>query len=260
MDQDVPAYSLVPGRYGVEVKRVGEVAVECRIPFEPDKIGADGGMRLAAVLMGIDMGAGVAAGLGVMPDWSITSDASVRMLGEARVGPLRIDAHCLKVGRSQCLAEITVVDEGAEDLVVALATANHAVMSPPFENVLMRMRIGETVSMDRPVDAGTGELEDHFGVCVGPGEVRIPVDDRTRNPWGILHGGLTGLVVEAAAASVGVTRPAELMMRYLRPVREGPGVARVVEDLLVDGRRLLRIEMRDQGADRLAVLAHVMGR
>jgi acyl-coenzyme A thioesterase PaaI-like protein len=258
MSKDVDSYRFVPGRYGVEITRVGESAVQCHLPLEPDKIGSDGTARAAAVLMGVDMAAGVAAGLGVAPDWAMTADTSVQFVGEARQGPLRVDARCIKPGRTQSLAEATVEDEGTGS-VVAVATANHGVMRPTFANELMTMEIGGTSHFDRPADAGTGRLESHFGLSVGEGEVRIPVDERTRNPWGILHGGLTGLVVEVIASSVGMTTLDEVMMRFMRPVRVGPGRATVAADLSLAGRRVLRIEMWDEGAERLAVLAHLTG-
>ena len=155
---------------------------------------------------------------------------------------------------------MTVVDEGAEDAIVAVATANHGVMTLTFSNELMALGIGDTASFERPADAGTGELEHHFGLSVATGEVRIPVDERTRNPWGILHGGLTGLVLDAIALSVGFTQLDELMIRFMRPIREGAGRATIIDDMGLDGRRLLRVEMRDENADRLAVIAHVVGR
>lgn len=270
MSTDTELFKAVPGRYGVAVTRTGDMTVSCHLPLEPDKLASDGSARPAAVMMGVDMAAGLAAGMGVHPDATMTADTAVQFVSSARAGPLRIDARCIKPGRSQSLSEVTVVDEGADDAIVAVATANHGVMTPTsrprpagrptFTNEIMALGIGDTISFPRPPDAGTGDLEQHFGLSVKNGEVRIPVDDRTRNPLGILHGGLTGLVLDAIALSVGFTRLDEVMIRFMRPVREGPGLASIVDDMTFDGRRLLRVEMRDESADRLAVLAHVVGR
>ena len=254
------AYQAIPGRYGVDVTRTGDAALSCRVPVEPDKLRADGSIRPAAVMMGVDMAAGLAAGLGVSPSWTMTADAAVQFVGPVREGPIRIDARCVKAGRTQALAELTIVDEGADDAIVAVATANHGVMAPDFTNEFMALEIGGRAGFERPAGAGTGDLEDHFGVSVESGIVRIPVDDRTRNPWGILHGGLTGLVMEVTADAAGVSRLDEVVIRYLRPVREGPGRAQVTDEHGVNGRRLLKIEMYDEGADRLAVLGTVIGR
>ena len=80
------------------------------------------------------------------------------------------------------------------------------------------------------------------------------------NPWGILHGGLTGLLMEQAARRAGVAEPTDFVVRYLRAVKEGPGVVRVVETVDRDDTRLVRLELVDAGADRVAVVATIGGR
>ena len=45
----------------------------------------------AGSLMGIDMTAGMASGLGVLPKWSVTADADICLVARCRIGPLRVD-------------------------------------------------------------------------------------------------------------------------------------------------------------------------
>ena len=160
MSTDTELFKAVPGRYGVAVTRTGDMTVSCHLPLEPDKLASDGSARPAAVMMGVDMAAGLAAGMGVHPDATMTADTAVQFVSSARAGPLRIDARCIKPGRSQSLSEVTVVDEGADDAIVAVATANHGVMiptsrprpagRPTFTNEIMALGIGAHLAQVRP--------------------------------------------------------------------------------------------------------------
>ena len=120
----ISAYEHIPGRYGVTIT-ITESGTSTRIPVRPDLTAPDGSLRLAAVLMGIDMGAGLAAGTAVLPKWTVTADIETRIVGRCLVGPLRVDSSPIKPGRTMSVVEARVVDEGADDALVALSTANH---------------------------------------------------------------------------------------------------------------------------------------
>ncbi len=257
------SYESIPGRYGLAVTRSGDQAVTSWVPVEPGLSNEDGSLRPAAVLMAVDMACGMAAGLGVYPKWTVTADSEVRLVGPCLVGPLRVEARCVRPGRHQSMAEAYAYDHGANDALVAVATANHGVLVPKWDTFMADTPIGVTHKFHRPDSPPTESLESGFGVerRTGPDgtTIVVPLDDRTRNPWGILHGGLTGLMVELAAAAGGIVEPRDFVLRLMRPVREGPAEARVIETVDRDGDRLVRIELHDVGADRLAVIAHVSG-
>ena len=107
------SFEYIPGRYGFYVERTGPAAVAGRIPREPSLTDRDGNLRTAAVLMGVDMTCGMAGGLGVLPNWTVTADADVHLVGACRVGPLRVDATNVRAGRSMSVVEARAVDEGA---------------------------------------------------------------------------------------------------------------------------------------------------
>lgn len=85
-----------------------------------------------------------------------------------------------------------------------------------------------------------------------PGVAVLPRSDDGLNASDTLNGGLVALAVEEAALSVSPgTTLSSMVLRYLRPVRVGPAVARA---LVRAG--LGRVEVRDEGSDnRLAVVA-----
>ena len=87
----------------------------------------------------------------------------------------------------------------------------------------------------------------------------IDITERTRNPWGILHGGLTGMMIETTARQAGIDEPTDLVVRYLRAVREGPAATRIVEMVDRPAGRLVKIEMVDTGTGEVAATALVGG-
>ena len=220
-----PSFEYIPGRYGYTVERTGPVAVAGRILLEPSLSDDAGNLRTAAVLMGIDMTCGMAAGLGVLPNWTVRA-----------------------------------VDEGANDTLVAVATANHGVLESTFEHRIAAAGVGEVQQFarpDRPVDES---IEIYFGLTVGDGLATIGLDERTTNPWGIFHGGLHGLLVDTCARQAGLASWTHVALRFLNAVKEGPATARTTEAIATGDRRIVRVEVRDEGSGRLAVIAHVTGR
>lgn len=250
-------YEHIPGRYGIEIQRT-DFGTSTFVPLRPDLVD-EGGLRLAAILMSIDMGAGLAAGMAVLPGWTVTADIETRIVGRCTVGPLRVDSRPIKPGRTMSVVESRVVDAGAGDALIALSTANHGVLEPTFDDSLNAMEIGGTRVFAPPADPGPS-LEQYFGIDVDAAELTIGIDERTRNPWGILHGGLTGLLMETAARRAGVVEPTDLVVRYLRAVKEGPGVVRMVETVDRGDTRLVRLELLDAGTGRVAVVATIGGR
>ena len=171
---------------------------------------------------------------------------------------LRVDARAIKPGRTMSVVECRVVDAGADDELVALATANHGVLEPTFDDDLRGMTVGGRRVFTPPTDPDDS-LESYLGVDVSADDLRIELSERTRNPWGILHGGLTGLLIEQAAFRAGIAAPTDFVTRYLRAVKEGPGEIRVVETIDRGETRLVRVELVDAGTGRVAVVSTVGG-
>ena len=82
---------------------------------------------------------------------------------------------------------------------------------------------------------GKGSLQDHLGIeMLAAGDdwlsARMPVEPRTHQPWGRLHGGASVALAETVGtiASVGTIDPAtsmavgmEINANHVRPVRDG---------------------------------------
>lgn len=253
-------FEYIPGRYGYTVERTGDRSVAGRMPLLPSLQDETGALRCAAVLMAVDMTCGMAGGLGVLPNWTVTADADVHLLGACTVGPLRVDAEGVRPGRSMSVVDARVVDEGRDDALVAVATANHGVLESSFEHFLATAKVGDVQVFARPGHPDDQTLEDYFGLAVDGPVTTIPLTVRTTNPWGIFHGGLTGLLVDTAVRRAGLVGPTDVGLRFLNPARTGPATATVTADLERTGDRILRVEIRDGADGRLAVIAHVVGR
>ncbi|MEM7140592.1 MAG: hotdog domain-containing protein [Actinomycetota bacterium] len=251
-------FEKIPGRYGFSIERTGPVSVSGRMPMHASVADGRGVLRSAAVLMAVDMACGMAAGLGVVPEWTVTADADVRFVGVCTVGPLRVDAFCVRGGRTMSIVDARVVDEGRDDALVAVATANHGVLTPEFEHVLASAEVGYVWEFAPPDDPGD-TIEEYFGLDREDGACCLPLTVRTTNPWGIFHGGLTGLLVDTAARDAGLVDLRDVGLRFLNPVKTGPAAARVVADHARAGDRVLRIEITDGPGGRLAVIGQVSG-
>lgn len=254
------AYEYIPGRFGYTLERTGEVAVAGRVPCEASLVDEEGHLRTAAMLMAVDMTCGMAAGLAVLPKWTVTADADVHFVAPCGRGPLRVDAVNVRAGRTMSVVEATVVDEGANDRLVAVVTANHGVLDSSFDHWLAQAEIGDVQTFARP-PTSDASLEQYFRLGRDDHEiVSLALDERTTNPWGILHGGLHGLLVDTAAASVGIATPTHVGLRFLNSVKEGPAVARVTDVVDRTSDRIARVEVRDAASGRLAVIGRVTGR
>ena len=236
----------------------GPSAMGGRAPVDDHQRGPGGGLRTGGLLTSLDSLGGFTSGLAVLPQWIVTTSLMATVSELAHVGPLRLSAAVLRRGRTSVVTALDVVDEGAHDRHVAAATMTCAVLDPD----------AMTLEFERPFAlAMPGPQVDPVGpeefFCIEPGEgpvTRLRLDDRLRNPWGILHGGAVAMLAdEAACRAATATLPGaggrkgvaatDVVLHYLRPVRVGPVEARC--DVLGTraGRLSVRVAIHDVGAD-----------
>ena len=240
-------------------------------PGTPNTLDAESRLGTDLLACIIDSIGGMTSGLASLPEWIVTTNLMVRrapdaLIGDRGTGPLTLDTHVLRRGRSSVVTRVDVTD--AADAVVATSWMSCAILAPangppPFTRPV---RPFERPVPDEPIFSAPPE--EFFNLTAGdrPGIVRLSVEQRLRNPWGILHGGSSAVVLDAAARSLVLGRPmvgatpeaivTDLAVHYLTPGRVGPIVATASST----GRRgpdhLVRVEVRDQGADdRLMALA-----
>jgi uncharacterized protein (TIGR00369 family) len=236
----------------------------CRatLPVRPDLLDADGGLRLGAVTYAVDVATGICSGIAVIERglWIVTTDIQVEMVGSVVEGPLAVDAATVRAGATTVVCEFTLTDLADGRVVGGGTTTNRPF---PFEGRFDALRFPR----DTPIrhDDGSAVSDEPMATQLDirpageDGSVEVDVTDRTRNPWGILHGGITGALVDLAATAVGNGRtPTTATLRYLSPGRVGP--VRATPRVLSEGAdaTLVAIDVRDTGQDdRLVATATV---
>jgi uncharacterized protein (TIGR00369 family) len=242
-----------------------------RVPIDDHHRSPAGGLTTAGLLTCIDSIGGLVAGLSVLPRWIVTTSLSVQVTAPRQVGPLRTHARVLRRGRSSVVAAIDVSDEGAGDARVADAVIACAVLDPGELGLEFTRPL--VIPMPAP-DPAPEPLETFFAIEDGWGPAtRMVLEERLRNPWGILHGGAVATLVDVAArravagdpggpegpeGRVGPAAVTGIVLHYLAPIRVGPVEARAsVVGRRVDG-TVVRVAVHDTGnGDRLAALASV---
>jgi len=249
----VSRYVRVDLREGDEGHMVG------RAPAAAHLRGRHGGMRAGALLTLLDNVGGICAGLAALPDgWVVSTNLAARTIALVQTGPLRIDAAVLRRGRNNVVTTVQIRDEGEADALVADGVLTSAILvpenGPPYHRRPLVLDAG-------PPPAELVTLDEWLGVrAAGSDAVEIDLADELRNPWGILHGGVVATLVDLAAehATGGVTT--DVVLHFLAPNRVGPvrAAARPL-GARADG-EVCRVEVRDEGADRLTALAVVVAR
>lgn len=237
-----------------EVEPVGSGRLIGRAPVAPHLRNAVGGMRTGALLTLIDFAGGFDAGLASLPDgWVVTTSLHARLLTPAHVGPLRVDAEVARAGRSSVVTPVTVRDEGADDAVVARAVLTSAVLvpagGPPQWERPARIAVGSPTADPRPTAEWLGIR------VVSPTTLDIDLDDRLRNPWGILHGGVVAMLVDLAVEHTTGGITTDIVLHYLAPNRTGPVRAEVRPIARRSDGIVARVEVTDTAADRVTAVA-----
>ena len=243
-----------------------EVDEPGRVPNDPHVVGEvlnlehlrgpAGNVRAGALLTMADTVGGMCAGLAALPGWVVSTNLMLRTDPDDHRGPLALDARILRAGRNAVVTQVTIVDTGEGGRVIADGALTSAVLVPeggPPD--FGRPMVLEAPPAPDPVLP----LLEFFAVHpVDAMSVGLEITDRVRNPWGILHGGATAVLVDAAAThTIGAdAATADVVLHFLRPGRVGPAIARA----LILGRRrdgyLLRVEVVDAGAaDRVMAVA-----
>lgn len=207
----------------------------------------DGTLRIGALGALADTIGGVSAGIAVLPDrWCVTTSMQLRLVRARGELPLRMRSSVWRVGRNAVVTSADIRD--ASGSLVATAMLANAPLVPEHGPPLR----------ERPlrVDTPPGpSLDDLLALRTVADGVELELRPELRNPWGILHGGVTGCLVEAAARRAGGGTPADTVVHFLRPGRVGPVHARpTVLGTRPDG-TLVRTEVRDVGADRTMAVA-----
>ncbi len=243
--------------------RTGESAVSTWLEVRDDLRDPNGHVRMGPIVYSVDVATGLAMGVAVLADerWVVTTDVDVRLLTPVKEGPLRVDAEVLRAGATTAVSAFTLHDESA-GRIVGGGTCTGRPFPFEFDRALLEVPIGVRRRHAPAEPVAADSLPSHLGFRIAEGgAVEVDIAGWLRNPWGILHGGVTGCLVDVAAEAAGAAalgravRVADTTIRFLAPGRVGP--ARAVPRLLsrVDGSALLEVKVMDVAAGRLLAVA-----
>ncbi len=245
--RDVSRYMRVAFREVDDGHMVG------RAPAAAHLRDAGGAVRAGALLTLLDQVAGIGAGLAALPDgWVVSTNLAGRTFPRVPAGDMVVDARVLRRGRNNVVSAVHVTDEDGALLADGVLTSailvpengpphwDRPVVLEPLDAPLSDLPPIEAWLALRAVDASTVEME---------------LRDDLRNPWGILHGGVVAALVDSAAAHASGGTTTDVVLHFLAPNRAGP--VRAHAQLLGERRdgRVYRVEVRDDGAQRVTAVA-----
>jgi uncharacterized protein (TIGR00369 family) len=252
---------------GVDLREVGdwetgEVIGEAISPSPDHLRSVSGGIRTGALLTLCDNVGGFCAGLAALPDgWVVSTNLNLTVTPLRAQGPLRLRSTVLRKGKAAIVTDVRVTDSGAGDAIVADAVLTSAVLIPEGGPP----QWARPAHLQAPPATDLPNLVDWLGIRDVPGAaagvVELDVSDAVRNPWGIVHGGVTASLVDVAAEravashSDAPVETGDVSLHFLAPARVGPvrATATVMGER-ADGTVVL-VEVRDIGRDRVAARA-----
>jgi uncharacterized protein (TIGR00369 family) len=249
------------GRYmGVSMRETDELHLVGHAEVAPHLLGPGGGVRTGALLTMLDNVGGLGGGLAALPDgWVVSTNLAARVCALAHAGPLRIDSALLRRGRNNVVTEIQIRDEGARDLLVASGVLTSAILVPENGPPQWSRPLVLDTTVPRDLTQNLPPIREWLGVrTIGDDAVEIDLAPELRNPWGILHGGVVATLVDLAAEhATGGGLTTDVVLHFLAPNRVGPVRAYTRALGARSDGHVLRIEVRDEGANRTTALAIV---
>lgn len=232
----------------------GPVRVDATVLARPAVRAADGSIHGGALITMCDCIGGFCGGLGSLPDgWVVTTNLMLRSSGLPVEAPLEFRTEVLRRGRNSVVTSVEAHDSTGAFVVAGTVTS--AVLVPA--GGVPQWERPARLALLEPNENDTLHYEEWVGARPTPTGVVVDLVDDLRNPWGIMHGGVTGAIVDRAARQVsGGTTTTDVVLHYLSPARIGP----VVATAEVRGRRpdgqVVSVEIRDSGNDdRLVAVA-----
>jgi acyl-coenzyme A thioesterase PaaI-like protein len=249
----------------VEVEVLSDTTQLAQLDPGPWSVGA---LATVADVLGGSLCAAVVA-----PDWMATSSLTLR-LHPPPPGALEMHAEVLRAGRSTVTIEVRILTAPAGEPVGAVTLA-FARLQRRDDNLDLSGRSVEPGARMRFGAEGDGGGSGRFDAALGQrvvdaaqGRTETLLAPYVRNSFGALNGGIAAaLAAGAAVVAAGVSPDAvdEVSVHHLGQGRVGPiGTVAAVE-LGGEHRAVLRVELRDLGAEgevgaaagRLVAVAHV---
>jgi len=220
---------------------------------------AGGGVRAGALATLVDIVAGETAARASSPDWIATSDLVLNLVRPLARGRVIATPRLLRSGRQTVVIEVELAPGSGGGGAVGRAVLGFAVL--PSRGGVQRLDPSSAVPRTDFALPGSGlrapladQLQAHV-LDASAGVVEMPVTPYVANSLGSVQGGAVATLVELAAETAGAAaggsdwHTTDLAIHFLALSRNGPlrSTSRVLR--LEPTAALLRVELRDTGAD-----------
>ncbi len=262
-----PTEPHVVSRLMFEARSVGD-ELDAEIEVRPDLRAPAGVPLLGPLASFCDTMGGVVAAISTFPVAVATADLGIALDPGARPRAVRTRPQVLRRGRTNVVTEMELfdVDTGAR---VGWSTMTSAVLSADQPQIYDPRIVTQMMRTTyTPGDDFYAELGLRRGPDLGrDGAVgaQLVIEPWLGNSMGMLHGGCTAMIAEAAALAAGEVEfgadapiaVVDAHVRYLNGARVGP----IVASATVIGREpealSVRVAQHDAGLDRQTSLANV---
>jgi uncharacterized protein (TIGR00369 family) len=115
---------------GLHLVSRDDTTAVCEIELRDDLRNRGGMLQGGVTATLVDVAGGVLAATVAESPTLVTQDLNLHYLAPARIGPVRATATLLRKGRRTVVCEVRVLDLGAADTLVAVATMTLTVIPP----------------------------------------------------------------------------------------------------------------------------------
>jgi len=239
----------VLGDLGIVIREDGDVLRSAVDVVTHMAIPGTRSVRLSVLATWADALLGLVAIRHIAPGLTVTLELEVDLFADVRSsGTLEATGYIVKAGRAVIVTSMDISDEEGRPVAFSRATF----MASPDPQLTMPKG---SWALDR-FSSRRGVLTEPFAVAAGcrrlePGVASLACAPHVLNSGKTLNGGFLALAVEEAVLSASASaNPVSMSLHYLRPVRQGPAIARAE----VHGGTGV-VELRDAETDALAVTA-----
>jgi uncharacterized protein (TIGR00369 family) len=250
-----PAQGREVGSYvGLDLRETEEGRVRGIAPVREYLRGRNGQMRPGPLLTLLDSVGGLNAGLAALPDgWVVSTNLAARFVSDDHGDALLLESEVLRKGRTSVVTAVRASND-ATGAVIADGMLTSSVLIPEGGPPNFARPV-VLPALDIPAE-GYPVVEEWLATQpVDAESVEMPLHEHMRNPWGILHGGVVSMLIEQAVEHATASPPVDITMHFLAPNRVGPVRATARPIGTRADAQVLRVEVRDVGADRLTALA-----
>jgi acyl-coenzyme A thioesterase PaaI-like protein len=254
-----PGHILRYARLAFDGSREGHV--EGLLPALGDLCDPGGAVRLGALALLVDYGAGMLAMQSVRPDWTVTHDMALHLTGLAPAGgELASRCRLVRAGRNTVISETSVAAPDGGEIARAYVTFTRLARrhDTPRGTDDLRVNLAEAGERPRvPLDEAIGfrfsPPSPGSGGAGGRHWVEFEHEPFIHNSLGAIQGGVVTLALERGGSWAGEQelgrpcRTVDLHLHYLALGKHGPFRARAEVLRRTAGQVVSRVDLVDTG-------------